>query len=61
MNRVNAIIGFTVAGGVLVAIAGEAPQAALALAGIIALGVLLTHADEVTNLTGLFTSALKPL
>lgn len=60
-NRANAMIGFVVAGGVLVVLAGPAPDLALGIAGLLALGVVLTHSDEVTQLLGLFQSALKPL
>lgn len=40
------IVGFLVAGGVLIALAEFAPDAAIGLALVVGLGVLLTHADE---------------
>lgn len=59
--RGNAIIGFIVAGGALVALAGVAPGPAIGIAAVIGLGVALTHPDEITNMINLFTSSLKPL
>lgn len=51
------VIGFLVAGGVLVGLADFAPQAAIGLTLVIGLGVLLTHADQLTILSSLYNGA----
>ena len=56
-NRAKAIVGFGVAGLVLVALADVAPDAALGLTAVIGLGVLLSHASQLQQLTNGFIIA----
>ena len=51
------VIGFLVAGAALVALADVAPQAAIGLTAVLGLGVLLTHADQLTAISNLFNNA----
>lgn len=60
-NRLNAVIGFVVAGGALVALAGPEPQLAIGIAAILGLGIVLSHPQEIQTLLSTFQSALKPL
>ena len=57
--RATALLGFGVAGITLVAIAGAAPRAALAVVGVIGLGVLLGHASDIQALVGTFNLAVQ--
>lgn len=59
-DRLNAMIGFAVAGAVVVFIAQWQPDVAIGVTGLIALGVALTHTDEITQLVGAFQSAAHP-
>lgn len=52
------VIGYVVAGGVLVILADFAPQAAVGLALVLGLGILLTHADQLTQLSSALNTAL---
>ena len=56
-NRAKAVVGFAVGGVVLVALADVAPDAALGLTAVIALGVVLAHADQLQQLTNGFITA----
>ena len=56
-SRAHLIIGFAVAGVALVALADVAPDAAIGLAAVVALGVALTHANEIQQLSNAFITA----
>lgn len=57
-KRIQAFVGYGVAAAALIALAGPAPQAAISMAAVIGLGIALTHADEISQLLGTFTSAV---
>lgn len=56
-NRAALVIGFVVSGAALVALAEVAPQAAIGLTAILALGVVLKHPQEITSLSNAFVTA----
>lgn len=56
-DRAKKLVGFAVGGAVLVALADVAPEAAIGLTAVIALGALLAHANELQQLTNAFATA----
>ena len=56
-SRAHAVIGFALGGLALVALADVAPDAAIGLAAVLALGVALTHANELQQLSNAFITA----
>jgi len=58
-DRATAIIGFTAAAGVLILLADTAPRLALALAGVLGLGVALSHSQDIAQVIDTFNKAVK--
>ena len=56
-KRARMLIGFAVAGGTLLVIADHAPRFAVAMTGVLALGVAITHAVDIKQLLDAFSSA----
>ena len=56
-SRAHLIVGFALGGVALVALADVAPEAAIGLASVLALGVALTHASEIQQLSNAFITA----
>ncbi len=56
-NRAKTLIGFAVAGAALLVIADHAPRAAVAMTGVLVLGVVVTHATDIKQLLDTFTVA----
>lgn len=51
----NKVVAYAIAGGFLLIIADEAPKLATGTAALILLGVALTHANQLTALSGFVT------
>lgn len=51
------VLGFLVAGAALVVLADVAPQAAIGMTLVLALGIVLTHTSELTAMSNLFQTA----
>lgn len=56
-NKAVRVVGFLVAGGVLVAIADAAPNVAIGAALVIGLGVVLSHPAELQALSDALVKA----
>lgn len=56
-NGTAKVIGYAVAGAGLVVLADFAPQAAIGMALVLALGIVLTHSSELTSISNLFQTA----
>ena len=56
-SRAAKVIGFCVAGAALVILADYAPQAAIGTTVVIGLGVALSHASDIRQLTNTFITA----
>ncbi len=56
-NRARMLIGFGVAGGVLLVAADQAPRFALGMTAVLVLGVAITHASDIKQLLDAFSTA----
>lgn len=56
-NRARTLLGFGVAGGVLLVVADQAPRFALGMTAVLVLGVAVTHASDIKMLLDAFTHA----
>ena len=56
-NRARTLIGFAVAGGVLLVVADHAPRFAVGMTAVLVLGVAVTHANDIKQLLDTFTKA----
>ena len=57
-TRWKVVAGFIVAGAALVLLADVAPKFAMGTAGLIGLGVVLTHTSEINSLVSTWRGAL---